>query len=162
MNDINFIQLNDFHKKLISYEHKRDQLKGLDDLTAGQDILSEYLEGIDVAECNVTAKNLLITYKRNSIEWIKRILINYSGDESEILTLIYCKNVIEFFENFNEVTGPDKNVHELKLTILKRIIMSSFNEGDSIISNIENNMLPEEREPAILLLSKILAKAKRK
>ncbi len=158
MNNINIIQLNDFREKLISYEHKRDQLKGLNDLTAGLDILSEYLEGIDVAECNVTAKNLLITYRRNSIEWIKRILINCSGDESEILTLIYCKKVIELFENLNEVTGPDKNIHELKLTILKSIIISRVNEGDSIIFNIEKNMPMEEREPAILLLSKILAR----
>jgi hypothetical protein len=152
-------QLNEVRYKLISFEHKRDQLKGLDDLNAGLDILSEYQEDIDIAECDIAAKNLLTTYKRNSIEWIKKMLENCSGAEDETLILIYCKKLMETFEDANEFNDSDADFHHLKLLIAERII-KSLDLGTSIMSGLDKLTI-EEWELVILLLASMVVKNKR-
>jgi hypothetical protein len=149
MSNINTNQLNNVRGKLISYEHKRDQLKGLDDLNAGLDILSEYLEDIDSAECNVTAKNLFITYKRNSIEWIKRMLKYCYGDESELSTLTYCREVMETFEDTNKLIDPRIEFDNLKQSISERFVECRLG-----INNIFCNLTSKEKELLIKLLGK--------
>lgn len=123
-NNIN--QLNRAREKLISYEHKRDQLKGLDDLNAGLDILSEDLEDIDITGCNVTAKKLFTTYKSNSIEWIKEMIENCFGDEIELSILIYCRKLLETFEDANELIDPGSELNLCQQLIGKRFIEYLF------------------------------------
>ena len=149
-NNINTNQLNKVREKLISYEHKRDQFKGLDDLNEGMGILSEYLDSININECNITVKNLLITYKRNSIEWIKRMLENCIGDDSELSTLTYCREVMETFEDTNELIDPKVEFDHLKQSISERFVECRLGLGNNIFCNLTF----EEKELLIKLLGK--------
>lgn len=145
-------QLNKVREMFSSYEHKRYQLIGLDDLNTGLDILIDYIESNDMPDKNITAKNMFITYQKNSIEWIKGILENCFGSNSELPQLIYCKKVVETFEDANKVIDPESEFIHLKQSIKLRIAEIMF--PDSIVSAIRK--LPdEEQEPAFSLLERL-------
>lgn len=116
MNNMNINQLNKAREKLISYEHKRERLEGLDDLNEGMEILVEYIEYINNTD-DIIAKNMLITYQRNSLEWVKETLKNCNGYESEMSTLIYLQKLMDTFEDTNKLIDSGSELNHLQQSI---------------------------------------------
>lgn len=147
-------QLNNAREKLKSYENKRDNLRGLDDLTVGIGILVCYLESGDIPDHKI-AKNMVIAYLRDSFRWVKGVLKNYSDDSSaELRTLNYCNELMNEFEEADKLIGTENEFDHLKQLIEKRITDIRFPDFDIIMSGIRK-LSDEEQGQAISLLERL-------
>ena len=148
-------QLNEAREKLKTYEKLRDKLRGLDDLATGIEILIDILTNIPDQK-NI-AKNMAITYRSDSLFWVKGVFENRSGDEPELKKLDYSIRLMNEFVEVNKLIDTDSEFDHVKQLIEKRhteldleLILT-----DEVLDNVILKLSEDEQEKFILLLEKL-------
>jgi len=150
-------QLNKARERLKTYEKLRNNLRGLDDLAAGLEILIDNLKSDNLPDQKTTAKNIAITYQRDSLFWLKGVLENRSDDDEELEKLNYSITLLDEFVEVNELIGTDSEFDHVKQRIEKRrnelhidlrLTVRAVAYGILKLSG-------EEQEACILLLEKL-------
>lgn len=146
-------QLNEAREKLKTYEKLRDNLRGLDDLATGIEILIDILKNIPDQK-NI-AKNMAITYRRDSLFWVKGVLENRSGNEPELKKLDYSIRLMNEFVEVNKLIDTDSEFDHVKQIIEKRLAELHLELTIEVLVNGILKLSEDEQEVCILLLEKL-------
>lgn len=101
------------------YEKERESLGGLDHLSMGIDKLVEIFEDDYADDIKMRAKNMLCTYRNNSLKWIEESLLVNNQFPSNLQFLKYCKPLLDvFLEIIEQHVGTDFELNSMKDRIL--------------------------------------------
>jgi hypothetical protein len=151
--------LDEARRKLERYVRQMAKLLGLDDLSEGLEDLRDFLEGDNSPKDKERARNLVRTYRNETLGQINTQLFRESGQYVDPYTAAYCREAIELFDVVNELVSVDDEFNAVKQKVA-RLCKQLAEKEDSEVSvrDIIDKVLSlneAEQKVAVDLLRKI-------